>query len=124
MAEVSFEFEQLLVYQKAIDFAEVAYKASARMPAYERYGLRSQLQRAGTSIALNIAEGAVGTEAQFRQFLGTAARSTRECVAIAEVATRVDYFDGKQREYLCERLAELARMLTGLSNSLGRHQSK
>jgi four helix bundle protein len=118
MSKVRFEFETLTVYQKAIDLVEIAYKASAHMPVQEMYGLRSQLQRAATGIALNIAEGTGGTKTEFRHYLQMAVRSVRECVAITEVATRVGYFKDRQKEFLRERLAELARMLTGLRKSV------
>jgi len=115
---VKFDFEDLVVYQKAIDFAEVVYRATKHMPDEERYGLKSQFQRAATGIALNIAEGTGGTKTEFKRFIRMATRSVRECVAIAEIAFRAEYFDKKQREYLREKLAELARMLAGLAKSL------
>ena len=124
MAAASFDFEELLVYQKALDFVAVVYKATKRLPADERFGLSSQFQRAATGICLNIAEGSGGTKTEFRHYVRIAVRSVRECVAIAEVATKVDYFNRKQREYLRGHLAELARMLTGLHKSLSARKRK
>ncbi len=115
---VKFDFEDLVVYQKAIDFADIAYRATKHFPDDERYGLSSQFQRAATGIALNIAEGTGGTKAEFKRFVRIALRSARECVAITEVASRTGYFDETQREFLREKLAELSRMLTGLAKSL------
>lgn len=115
---VRFDFEDLLVYQKAIEFADVVYKATRRMPEEERHGLASQFQQAGTGIALNLSEGSGGTKTEFKRFIRMAGRSVRECVAITEIASRADYFDRNQRDFLRERLAELSKMLSGLSKSL------
>jgi len=121
---VKFDFEDLQVYRKAIAFADIAYKATKHMPEEERFGLASQLQRAATGIALNIAEGTGGTKTEFKRFLRMATRSVRECVAITEVASNAGYFDKAQREFLRERLADLARMLSGLAKSLGSVKTK
>jgi hypothetical protein len=53
---MAFAFEKLLVYQKAVDFAD---QVCARSESFPRgYGfLSDQLNRASLSIAANIAEG-------------------------------------------------------------------
>jgi four helix bundle protein len=53
---MAFAFEKLLVYQKAVDFAD---QAASRAESFSRgYGyLSDQLNRAALSIAANIAEG-------------------------------------------------------------------
>ena len=64
-SEFHFKFEDLQVYQKAMDFGEVVDVIVKKFPAYELYALSSQFRRAADSIALNIAEGYPGSEAQF-----------------------------------------------------------
>jgi four helix bundle protein len=123
-AAEGFYFENLLVYQRAIDFIEVVYKATPHMPPSEQFGLRSQFQRAATSIALNIAEGSGGTDMEFCRYARDSRKSVRECVAITEVASRVTYFDPQQRQFLRERLIELSRMLSGLLRSLGKGKDR
>ena len=63
MVKVKFAFEDLKVYQKALDFVDSVYSISSTFPKEEKYGLASQFTRASTSIALNIAEGAGDTDA-------------------------------------------------------------
>jgi four helix bundle protein len=46
-----------VVWQRAIDLVECAYRISGRFPADERFGLISQLRRAAVSVPSNIAEG-------------------------------------------------------------------
>jgi four helix bundle protein len=50
-------YRDLQVWQKAMDLVVAVYDVAANLPADERYGLRSQLQRAAVSIPANIAEG-------------------------------------------------------------------
>jgi len=51
------KFEDLVVWQKAHEFALAIYRFTESFPKTELYGLTSQLRRAAVSIAANIAEG-------------------------------------------------------------------
>jgi four helix bundle protein len=50
-------FEELEVWQRAMQLAIEVYELSRRMPSEERFGLSMQLRRAAVSIPSNIAEG-------------------------------------------------------------------
>lgn len=50
-------FEELQVWQAAHAFSLNVYKASAKFPDTERYGITSQMRRSAMSIEANIAEG-------------------------------------------------------------------
>lgn len=50
-------FEDLEVWQLAVDLAIKIYKLTAAFPKNERYGVIDQLRRAVISISANIAEG-------------------------------------------------------------------
>jgi four helix bundle protein len=50
-------FEDLEAYQVAREFRKAMYAVSRRLPESEKYGLRSQMQRAAISLTNNIAEG-------------------------------------------------------------------
>jgi len=55
-----FKFEGLKVYQLALDYIDLVYDVASKLPRSEEYNLSSQIKRAATSIALNIAEGSTG----------------------------------------------------------------
>lgn len=87
-----YKFQQLTVYQIALDYIDQIYGLTNRLPESERFNLRSQLERAGTSIVLNIAEGSTGqTDAEQNRFLGLALRSYMETVACLDIAERQGY---------------------------------
>ncbi len=50
-------FKDLIVWQRSIQLTVALYELTSAFPADKRYGLTSQLRRAGVSVASNIAEG-------------------------------------------------------------------
>ena len=96
MEEVKFNFEDLKVYQKALEFIDYTYSLTAKFPREELYGLSSQFNRAAVSIALNTSEGSGDTDAQFHRFLQTAVDSIKECVTCSTVAFRREYISREE----------------------------
>ena len=87
-----YKFQRLKVYQLALDYLDIVYNLSRRLPERERYNLCSQLERAALSVVLNIAEGSTGqSDAEQARFLGHAVRSYLETVACWDVAERRGY---------------------------------
>jgi len=86
---VPFKFEKLEVWQLALDYIDLIYEISDQLPGSEKYNLKSQITRAATSVALNIAEGSSGqTDAEQARFLGMAIRSLLETVACQHIISR------------------------------------
>ena len=84
-----FKFEQLEVWQLALDYIELIYEIANHLPRSEEYNLKSQIIRAATSVALNIAEGSTGqTDTEQARFLGLAIRSLLETVACQHIISR------------------------------------
>ena len=50
-------YEDLLVWEKAHKLTLAVYKITQEFPKDERFGLTSQVRRASSSIAANLAEG-------------------------------------------------------------------
>lgn len=79
----------------ALDYLDKVYGLSWKLPASEQFNLQSQLQRAGTSIVLNIAEGSTGqSDGEQNRFLGLALRSYLETIACFDIIERRGYLDG------------------------------
>ncbi len=118
MREEHFDFENLKVYQRALEYVDLVYKLTRSFPKEEMFSLTDQFRRAATSICLNIAEGSGGTKPEFTQYLKISRRSVRECIAISEICYRQSYINEgikKQSRMFC---TEIAKMLTGLMKSL------
>ena len=98
---MSFKFEKLHIWQKAMDFGEEIYTVSQRFPKHEIYNLSSQLLRASDSIALNISEGSIEqSPAEFKRFLGYSIRSIAEVITCLHKAKRRNYIDNDQFDKL------------------------
>jgi four helix bundle protein len=66
---MAFRFEDLQVWQKAMDLGEDINQLTKTFPKEEIYILTSQIKRAADSVILNIAEGSTGqTKSIFRLF--------------------------------------------------------
>ena len=109
--------EKLVVWQKAIDLAEMTYELTTEFPDDERFGLASQIRRAGTSIASNIAEGygRVGRR-DYARYLGIARGSAYEVFTQLVIARRAGY---EIDDVVLERVEEILRMLNSMINKLG-----
>lgn len=115
---MTFAFEKLIVYQKAIDFADQVCLLTEQFP--RNYGfLVDQLNRAALSIAANIAEGnGRFTKPDRKNFFGIARGSVQECVPLLELARRRQLLNDVVHVEMKSRLKEIARMLSGLIGSL------
>jgi len=72
-------FRKLSVWDKSHQLTLDIYKSTSSYPNEERYGLKSQMRRAVSSIPTNIAEGCGrNTQPQFAQFLNIAFGSASE----------------------------------------------
>ncbi len=117
-SDYHFSFEDLLVYQKAMEFGEVVNKIVKKLPVEERFELRSQFMRAADSIALNIAEGSAGSDAQFYNFLGHSLYSANECVSCNTKARLRKYITYEEFEKNRELLTELTKMIISLRKKI------
>jgi len=115
---MTFAFEKLLVYQKAIDFADSICTATSKSPnGY--YFLRDQLNRASLSISANIAEGnGRFTKADRKNFFMIARGSLQECVPLLELAHRRKLISETIHNQFREELETLAKMTSGLIKGL------
>ena len=116
MEEVKFDFEDLKVYQKALEFVDSIYKITKKFPKEELYSLTSQFIRASNSIALNIGEGYGETIPLFLRYAKIVKGSLRECVVCTTIAFHQSYILEAENNELRFKLAEISKMLSGLIN--------
>lgn len=100
-AEARYKFQRLQVYDLALYYLDRVYRLAKELPDSERFNLCSHVQRAATSIVLNIAEGSTGqSDAEQNRFLGLALRSYLETVACLDIIERRGYL-------VCDHLGEV-----------------
>ncbi|MGE4546013.1 MAG: four helix bundle protein [Pedobacter sp.] len=115
--------KQLDVWKRSVTLAGEIYSLTRVFPPEEKYGLTSQMRRAGVSIASNIAEGAARqTKKEFIQFLHIASGSASELDTQIEIAKLINI--GKQEKLLGlqQDISQISKMLKGLIRSLGKPQ--
>jgi four helix bundle protein len=112
-------FQDLVVWQRAIEMSIAIYELTDSFPQKEIYGLTSQLRRASVSVASNIAEGRGRlTQGEFRHFLGMAQGSNYEVQTQIVIAKRLNF--GKSVPLgKAEKLSvEVGKMLSALIASI------
>ncbi|MBI4059402.1 four helix bundle protein [Candidatus Microgenomates bacterium] len=113
-----FRFEELQVYQRALNFANEVYEISNQWPREHVFSLTDQLRRASLSVALNIAEGASRTKLEFKRFITISRGSCHECIPIIEIAFRQKLIDIKRKEVWLNEVTTLSKMLSKLKSSI------
>ena len=109
-----FDYEKLDVYQTAVEFIILIESIVKKFPKGRAY-LIDQLQRAGSSVVLNIAEGAgeFSTNEKIR-FYRMARRSATECAGILDICIRLGLIDKKislvSRSLLLRIVSMLSKM--------------
>jgi four helix bundle protein len=112
-------FRQLRFWQKAHELTLAIYKATACFPREEIYGLTSQLRRASSSIAANIAEGCGRSGgAEFARFCGIASGSASEVEYHLLLARDLEFVKPEEHQRLASQTVEVKRMLAGLLHKL------
>jgi four helix bundle protein len=113
-------FQDLNVWQRAMEMTVCIYGLTKSFPKEEMYGLTSQLRRAAVSVASNIAEGRGRmTDGEFRQFLGIAQGSTYEVQTQLLVARSLKMGDEESLSKADALCIETSKMLGAFIQSLG-----
>jgi len=118
-----FLFKKLIVWQKAMTLARLAYAVAKKFPVEERFALADQLRRAASSVPSNIAEGnGRASNKDYAHFLSIARGSLFETVTQLQLAHDLGYIDDlSELETLA---AEISRILTSMLQKYGVLQQK
>lgn len=112
-------YQELIVWQKAMDLVVSIYQATRTLPREEMFGLTSQMRRAAVSIPSNIAEGqGRHITKEFLNHLSIACGSLNELETQLLIAKRLELLDQDQANHILVQMAEVARLLNALSNAL------
>jgi four helix bundle protein len=113
------DFQDLEVWQEAMDLGERVYRLTWKFPRNEVYGLASQLQRASVSIPSKIAEGRMrGSLREFVHFVSIARASLAELRTQLIFAQRLGFTTAEEVADLSRSAEILARRLNALRKSL------
>jgi len=116
---MSFKFEKIIIWQKAMDFGEGLNLIAIEFPNHELYNLSSQIRRAGDSIALNISEGSIlQTTKEFQKFIGYSIRSLAEVITCLYKARNRNYISIEKFELFYKKSYELMNMMIAFRKGL------
>ena len=122
---MAFKFEKLEVWQLAVEYADLIYQIAEALPRREEYNLKSQIIRAATSVALNVAEGSTSqSDAEFSRFVGLSIRSLIETVACLLLIKRRNYVEVSLLHEAYAFAEKLFAKLQALRRSLGGRASQ
>jgi len=111
-------FTDLRAWQHARVLAVETYKATAKFPPTEQFGLTSQMRRAAVSVSANIAEGfARRTGKDKRGFYQTALASLSELESHLLIAYELKFITKETLQLVRNCIDSSGRLLTGLLRS-------
>ncbi len=115
------DYSDLRVWQLAMDLAVAIYEATESFPSHERFGLTSQLRRAGVSVPSNIAEGnARNSTADYLRFLRIAHGSLAEIRTQLLLAARLRFLGESSSNELVKQVEALTRQLAAMYRAIER----
>ena len=114
-----FSFESLKVYQISRCLVNEVYRLQKTFPIEEKYALGDQVRRAAVSITSNLAEGSGRQSLKEKiHFIEISFGSLNEVFCELQIACDLHYIEQSQRESLRPHFTEVAKMLSGLRNTL------
>ena len=117
-------YQDLIAWQKAMDFIDAVYDITESWPAKETYGLTSQVRRSVVSIPANIAEGQGRTGVnEFLHHLSIAYGSLLETETLLIAGRRRRYSADAFHDPAMDLSAEVGRLILALMNSLRRSRN-
>jgi len=106
-------FKSLIVWQKAMELADVVFHLTKELPREELYGLTGQMRRAAISIPSNIAEGSRrSSKKDYAQFLRIACGSAVELETQLLLANK--WYPNAQTSVALSLVTEIEKMLSAM----------
>ena|SRR5437016_14105616 len=111
-------FRDLVVWQKAMDLADMVYEVTETFPPRERWGLAYQMRKAAVSVPSNIAEGSRRKMPGYVHHVVIALGSHAELDTQCELATRRGFIPVGQKQPLLRLIEDVGKLAHGLLRSL------
>ena len=109
--------EDLLIWQKSIELSLLIYQQTTSFPSHELFGMVSQIRRASTSIASNIAEGfGRKSKVDFKRFLRISLGSLNEVKTQLFLCSKLGYLNEEDRYKLHQVAEEISKMMHSILN--------
>ena len=120
---MTFAFEELVVYQRALDFAVSVIDVIDELDTPRKhFRLIEQLEAASSSIGLNIAEGKGRfSKKEFTRFCYISRGSLYETISLLQIFRKKAWLNEKQYEMLYKKGVEISKMISGLIKSIKAH---
>jgi four helix bundle protein len=116
------QFEDLFIWQKAIEFVKEIYILTEKAGLKTDFGLKNQMRDAAVSIPTNIAEGFERrSRKEYLNFLNIAKGSAGEVRSLLFVAFKVNYIDEQEHQTFHEKVkflsGSIANHMKAISNA-------
>ena len=116
---MKFNFENLNIWQKAMEIGEEVHLLSKNCSKKESLGLFNQIQTAADDIALNISVGSTGQpRSEFKRMVGEAIRSLSEMVTGLYKAKNRAYITTDEFEKFHKESFDLMKMMLAFRSKL------
>jgi four helix bundle protein len=113
------KYQDLRVWQKAMELVIDIYALTDNFPDKEKFGLVSQINRSAVSVVSNIAEGAGrNNPREFNQFLGIANGSLAELETQLEISRRLNLSPRHDYKSLLDLTSYIGKMILRLQRSI------
>jgi len=112
-------FEDMPIWQKAMDLAVKIFNLTEDLPRKEDYGLTSQIRDSGLSVSGNVAEGFGRKHTKDKlNFYYNSRGSLAETKSHLIYGNKVGYFNGREYENCLRLISEVWKELNALINSM------
>ena len=114
----SSDYQELKVWQKAVDLTTEIYELVKLLPTEEQYALSDQMRRAVVSVPSNIAEGrGRGTNKEFVRYLLMSRGSLWELSTQLVICEKLQYLKQDQMHDARQLIVEISKMINALAKS-------
>ena len=112
-------FKKLHIWQEAIDLVTLNYQFTATLPDYEKFGLKSQLNRCSVSIASNISEGtSKRTNKHFIRYLEDSLGSAFEWETQIIICKNLNFISIEKFNYFEPKIQKLQQKISNFIDTL------